>query len=188
MVAGVATPEKWKENLYCIRYSINPKLRTWLAIIYILPSPAELIRHPWYSSSALPKILPSGPQIFLYPLALTFPSFCSFLFHFLPCLLTTRSLNLLVQHLKNIKFELIEPTPKNIKFKLIETTPKNINIESITRNLNSLKQHFKNRKNTTQRKDKNCPSLCPWVCYWFKSKLMPWQSGGRSFPPFVGRG
>jgi len=54
---------------------------------------AELIRHPWYSSSALPEILPSGPQIFLYPLTLTFPSFCSFLFHFLPRLLTNKLKN-----------------------------------------------------------------------------------------------
>ncbi len=58
-------------------------------------------------------------------------------------------MNLLIQHLKNIKF------------KLIETTPKNIDIKSITTNLNLLKQHFKNRKNTTQRKDKKMFQFVP---------------------------
>jgi hypothetical protein len=46
--------------------------QTIKAKISISPLLAELIRHSSYDSFALPKILPCAPQIFPYPLALTF--------------------------------------------------------------------------------------------------------------------
>jgi hypothetical protein len=49
---------------------------------FTLPSLAELIHHSLSHTFALPEILPFAPQIFPYPLALTFPFFFSFFFFF----------------------------------------------------------------------------------------------------------
>jgi hypothetical protein len=80
--------------------SVSPlRWQTMTAKISTSPSSAELVSHSSYNSSALPKILPSAPQIFPCLLALIFPFFFSF-FSFLPLLLTKQLKNQKLQKKK----------------------------------------------------------------------------------------
>jgi hypothetical protein len=64
--------------------NVSPlRWRTVTAKIYTSSSPAELVRHSSYNSSALPEILPSAPQNFPCPLALKRKIFSFFFLFYL---------------------------------------------------------------------------------------------------------